>query len=95
MASMDLTTTNTEFVLRLYVDINNQELRNIYNEAVEKHNESLYSNPYKDSHDAVHRAVKRVFINDLHVNFADASWVSLLSLFGQSFSSHSVGTNNS
>ena len=49
MASMDLTTTNTEFVLRLYVDINNQELRNIYNEAVEKHNESLYSNPYKDS----------------------------------------------
>ena len=48
MASMDLTSTNTEFVLRLYVDINNQELRNIYNEAVEKHNATLY-NPYKDS----------------------------------------------
>jgi len=48
MASLDLTNTNPEFVLRLYVDINNEELRNIYNEAVEKHNASLH-NPHKDS----------------------------------------------
>ena len=49
MASLDLTSTNPEYVLRLYVDDNNEDLRNIYNEAVEKHNSSLYSNPYKDS----------------------------------------------
>ena len=48
MASMDLT-SNTEYVLRMYVDDNNEGLRNIYNEAVEKHNESIYSNPFKDS----------------------------------------------
>jgi|TARA_B110000285_G_C15140069_1_gene630120 dUTP pyrophosphatase len=33
----------------MYVDNNNEELRNIYTEAVEKHNASIYSNPYKDS----------------------------------------------